>query len=142
MGANSKRWFSFIEKLVPPKTGIILSELFFWSSNKVSDLDKRYGNWKNGPIIEFCAAANVHLLRQHEIKTVIFFGLSMAKLVERLYNLSLIEIARSKMDDKQLAKIYRDPDDRVWIVFSHPNTRGMTKSQREEMRLILEERFS
>ena len=76
---NSKRWFNFIESVTPETKGITLSELFFWSSNKLSDLDYRYGNWREGELINFCVSANKRLIQNRQVDLVLFFGISMSE---------------------------------------------------------------
>jgi len=133
LSTNSKRWFTFIQKILPEHVGIILSELFFWSSNNVADLKTRYGDWQNSALIEFCAKANQHLIKTHKVSLVLFFGLTLSKLVVRLYALRLRDVVHCKIDNKKLCEIYLDEQDRYWVICSHPNSRGMTREKKEQI---------
>ena len=137
LSASSKKWFTFIENALPANVGVILSELFFWSSNKAADLKTRYGDWQNSELIEFCTEANQYLIKTHKVSLVLFFGLTFSKLVVRLYDLKLKEVIYSTTDQKKLCEVYLDNEERYWVVCSHPAAHGMTREKKKQISSIL-----
>ena len=105
----------------------------------MSDLKKRYGDWENSDLATFCAEANRDLIEEQNIAIVVFFGISMNKTVARLYNLTLKDIIHSNSDKRKIAEVYQDSAHKNWVIFAHPNSRGLSSLHKEEMKDLMHE---
>jgi hypothetical protein len=138
---NSKKWFNLVNDLIPEKHGIIQSELFFWSSNNLTELKKRIPNWLNGPIMNFCVLANQWIIKERKIKIVIVSGVGQIKLISKLYNLKLT----NKIFDEQnrrLVEIYISNQGIKWLFTLHlTSTRGLTNISKNNIKKIIHEQY-
>ena len=137
---NSKKWFKTINEMIPNNFGIMLSELFFWSSKNLVKLSERVPNWKNGPIMEFCVKANNWLINERNIKMIIVTEVSNIKLFSKLYNLKFIEKFFDSNNNRRLVEKFVSKDGKIWLFTLHlTSTRGFTANMKLNIKRIIHE---
>lgn len=137
---NSIKWHRLIDAMVPKQFGVILSELFFCSSKNITQLDQRIPDWKSGDLVKFCAKANKQLIAEYGIKIVITTSVSYTKNFKDLYSLTLSKKWLSSQNNRRLVEEYLDAEGVVWLFCLHSNTRGLKKSEKDEIAQILSAR--
>jgi hypothetical protein len=66
---GSIKWRNF-SKFFSCEKPVVFSELFFWSSRSLQELNNRYGDWLNSDHINFCKNKNNFLLGSGPIKGI------------------------------------------------------------------------
>ncbi len=96
--AASKKWMSNINFFLPDHN-IYLTELFFWSSSNIVELEARYGKLNaHNPHAQFCKTINTRLIELIRPAAVIFTGVTYFKTVASIYGL---EPSQELLADKQ-----------------------------------------
>lgn len=114
-----------------PQGATILSELFFWSSKNIAELNKRFPTWRDGQHIAFCTAKNIELIESVRPQAVIFSGFSEIKLVRNLFGLRQQKVERCCACDLKIAELH-DDGTRKWFFVPHlSGSKGVTNRQRK-----------
>ena len=115
----------------------VQTELFFWSSSNLRQLEKRYGRLRNSPHLAFCRDMNQRLFDSYRVKAVVSPGIINDSLCGALYALGPIR-EEVCADGARVAKLYHDGR-RPWVFTKHwTGAFGFTRAQKEMVKCTIE----
>jgi hypothetical protein len=116
---SRRQWGEQVDFYVPMKHGILISELFFWSSKDMHQLRERIPDWKTHPLIGFCRICNERLIEAYEIERVVFTGISLRTLVSKVYQLTQTELIFDNSNRERLLGARYKGRGREWLFVRH-----------------------
>jgi hypothetical protein len=111
----------------------VMTELFFWSSRNVPELEVRLGE----PLcrsrhLPFCVDMNLALISVHRPRAVVVVGLGAERLCREHFGLRKHDTVRS--EGVRVAEQYFDGDGRPWLITKHwTGARSFTTGQRNSI---------
>lgn len=131
----SIRWTKVMRKFMDTEN-IVQSELFFWSSVNMKQLEERYGPLKDSKHLAFCRRMNGALFDHYKPKAIIFPGLSAINIARQLYGLTYVKTYNAE-DKSRLVEHYTDGI-YPWIFTRHwTGAFGFSNSQRQKTKQII-----
>ncbi len=120
-GRGNVKWTKIIKDLIPNNENIIQTELFFWSTNTTTDLEKRYGKLEQNIHLPFCTEMNRILFDHYEPKAVIFPGVTVIPIASSAYGLKHKNTVFDSNNSKEKHRLIVEYHDgkRPWIFTKH-----------------------
>lgn len=133
---SAKRWYSAIDFFLP-NSNIIMTELFFWSTSNIAELERKYGTLDSrNKHLDFCTGINHQLIEALNTKLIIFSGLTHLKRVAKIFGLTVLNI--ESVDGSKVAALAIDEKNRKWIFTKHwTGSFGFTMRQRNAVKDII-----
>ena len=100
---------------------IVQTEAFFWSSNKLNTMLRRYGGTRrffSSDEFRFCVELNKRLITYHRPRTVVLVGSTHERRFAEAYGLRNPEIILNSQGEKLLVR-YEDANDLPWFILRH-----------------------
>lgn len=117
---------------------VVLTELFFWSSNNQTERKERFGQLWGSRHLRFCVDMNLSLLDAYKPKFVVFVGVTYSKRVAQEFGLRLIDSL--KENNHRLADHYEDRH-RPWFFTKHwSGSFGFSRAQKEQIKTYIQDR--
>lgn len=116
----------------------VQTELFFWSSSNLKQLEERYGRLRHSPHLGFCRDMNQRLFDAYDVKAVVSPGINNDEICSSLYGLGPLQ-QEVRVQDVRIAKLYHDGR-RPWVFTKHwTGAFGFTRAQKDGVKSVLEE---
>lgn len=130
---SAKRWRSLCNEILGT-LDVALTEMFFWSSKDVNELEQRYGKLAETVHVDFCRGLNRSLIEFHGPEAVIVVGIGKKyrALLPPTYDLELLSEHPNEAGRTIIAE-YTDGT-RPWIFLKHWTGARPSKPERARMR--------
>jgi len=127
-GRDAVKWTRTIENFCDTKK-YMQSEMFFWSSNNVNELEQRYGPVLNNKHLAFCNRLNRELINLTSPDAIIVPGIGSSKIMSANYDLTFVETVKDPENEHKLCERYTD-ENRTWLFTKHwSGAFGFSKNQ-------------